>query len=181
MGRASKPAEVIRLEGKSHRTKKELASRQRAETENLTGKQITEPAELKKDKTAHKEFLRIRQLLRLIKKDDELYGAPVRRYCINVSKLQAAEESVETMREELERLRGSRERFEEEEKMAEYYRLLVKMEEAVTKKEQLAQSFRKELADFEKENCMTIASSLRAIPKQPETKTNALREALNGP
>ena len=41
------------------------------------------------------------------------------------------------------------------------------------------QTKRKMLFDIEKENVMTIAAALRSIPKQPETKKNALREALN--
>ena len=41
------------------------------------------------------------------------------------------------------------------------------------------QSKRKMLLDIEKENVMTIAASLRSIPKKTEKK-NPLREALSG-
>lgn len=177
MGRPAKTAEVIRLEGKSHRTKKELATRQQAEDALLTGQQILETADLKKDKVAHKEFLRIRRLLRLIKKDDELYGAPARRYCVNASKLKDAEDAILDLKHDLEELKKDKDDFEDK---AEYYRLLTKLEDSITKKEQLSQGIRREMTDFEKENCMTIRSSIRTIPKKPETKTNALREALGG-
>ena len=42
------------------------------------------------------------------------------------------------------------------------------------------QAKRKMLFDIEKENVMTIASALRSIPKTPEKKNNALKEALSG-
>lgn len=177
MGRPAKTAEVIRIEKKSHRTKKELAVRQQAEEALLTGTQITEPAELKKDATAHKEFLRIRRLLRMIKKDDELYGAPVRRYCTNASRLKEAERAIQDIREELEQLQEDRQEFDD---LKEYYRLLTRLEDTITKKETLAQAIRKEMSDFEKENCMTIRSSVRVIPQKQDTKKNALLEALNG-
>ncbi len=62
--------------------------------------------------------------------------------------------------------------------MPEYYRLITKMEDIIAKKEGIAKSIRAEMNDFEKQNCMTIRSALAAIPKKPETKANALKEAL---
>ena len=41
------------------------------------------------------------------------------------------------------------------------------------------QSKRKMLSDIEKENIMTIAASLRSVPKKPEKKVNPLKEALS--
>lgn len=42
------------------------------------------------------------------------------------------------------------------------------------------QAKRKMLLDIEKENIMTIASSLRSVPKKTEKKRNPLMEALEG-
>ena len=42
------------------------------------------------------------------------------------------------------------------------------------------QAKRKMLFDIEKENIMTIASSLRSIPKKTDKKKNAVKEALSG-
>lgn len=42
------------------------------------------------------------------------------------------------------------------------------------------QAKRRMLAEIEKENVMTIAASLRSVPKKPEKKTNPLKEALGG-
>ena len=42
------------------------------------------------------------------------------------------------------------------------------------------QTKRKMLLDIEKENIMTIASSLRSVPKKTDKKKNPLMEALAG-
>ena len=178
MGRPAKAASVIRLEGKSHRTKKELISRERAEKSLLTGKMMVETAEVKNDKVAHLEFLRLKPLLKALDKYDEIYGAGVRRYCLTKSKLDEVDREVEDLRTELENLKNSKEGFVDSGDIAEYYRLITKMEDTITKREQVAKSYRAEMIDFEKEYCMTIKSALRAIPKKPETKANSIKEAL---
>ena len=178
MARPPKAASVIKMEGKSHRTKKELAVRERAEKSLLTGKMMIETAEVRNDRVAHLEFLRLKPLLKALEKFDEIYGAGVRRYCLTKSKLDEAEKEVETLKEELDELRDSRKEFADSDDIAEYYRLITKMQDTITKREQVAKSFRAEMIDFEKEYCMTIKSALRAIPKKPETKTNSLKEAL---
>ncbi len=175
-GRPAKSVEVLKLEGKSHRTKQELAIRKAAEEASMTGKKITETKDIKEDPVAHQEFVRVRKLLKLIGKDDEIYGAAVRRYCLNKSKLASVDAEVIHLKDELVELKDSRSGFKDN--IAEYYRLTTKMEDTITKKEQLAKSYRLEMIDFEKENCMTIKSALRAIPKKPETKTNALKDLL---
>ena len=46
----------------------------------------------------------------------------------------------------------------------------------------MIQQKRKMLGDIEKENCMTVAAALRAIPKQPDGKAedDILRQILSG-
>ena len=178
MARPPKTAAVIKMEGKSHRTKKELAIREKAEKGLLTGKMMIETADVRNDKVAHLEYLRLKPLLKAIEKYDEIYGAGVRRYCLTKSKLEAAEKEVIDLKNELEQLKDSRETFIEAGDIAEYYRLITKMGDTITKREQVAKSLRAEMIDFEKEYCMTIKSALRAIPKKPETKANALKETL---
>lgn len=178
MGRPSKPAELLKCEGKSHRTKQELAFRKQQEEATLTGKKLEEPESIKKLKIAHTTFLKTRRLLEAINKNDELYGAATRRYCTNTQKLADAEESIQVLKTELDELRESRNFYEEDHDIQNYYRMLTKLEDTITRKEQLAAGIRKELTDFEKENCMTIASSLRSIAKQPEKKASPLLEAL---
>ncbi len=180
MARPPKTVSVIKLEGKSHRTKKELATRERAEKSLLTGKQMIETADVKSDRTAHLEFLRLKPLLKAIDKFDEIYGAAVRRYCLTKSKLEEAEAEVLKLKDELCDLRNSKPEFIDSGDIAEYFRLISRMEDTITKREQVAKGYRAEMIDCEKENCMTIKSALRAIPKKPETKTNSLKEALGG-
>lgn len=178
MGRPSKPAELLKSEGKSHRTKQELAFRKQQEEATLTGKKLEEPRAVKDLKIAHATFLKTRRLLDAINKNDELYSAATCRYCTNTQKLADAEESIQVLKTELEELRESRSSYVENKAIPDYYRMLTKLEDTITRKEQIAAGIRKELTDFEKENCMTIASSLRSIAKQPEKKANPLLEAL---
>ena len=178
MGRPSKPAELLKSEGKSHRTKQELAFRKQQEEATLTGKKLEEPRAVKDLKIAHATFLKTRRLLDAINKNDELYSAATCRYCTNTQKLADAEESIQVLKTELEELRESRSSYVENKAITDYYRMLTKLEDTITRKAQLAAGIRKELTDFEKENCMTIASSLRSIAKQPEKKANPLLEAL---
>lgn len=178
MGRPSKSAAVIKIEkNKDRRTKREVAMRERAEKALLTGKMMTETAEVRNDRTAHLEFLRLKPLLKAIDKFDEIYGNPTRRYCLNRSKLVDINVKIEKMEAEIEEIRDNKAKFKS---VDEYFRLITKMEEAITKQEQLAKAIRAEMNDFEKQNCMTIRSALAAIPKKPETKTNLLKEALGG-
>lgn len=174
----SKTADIIRMEGKSHRTKRELAERKRAEDQLLTGRVLKEAEEVKKNEAAHKEFVRVKRLLKTIGKDDDLYGAVINRYCL----LQAECQELEKKREQIsflaDDLENSREEFEGN--MAEYFKLRTEMHKNFLSLDKQVQAKRKMLMDIEKENIMTIASSLRTIPKKPETKKNALREALEG-
>lgn len=179
MARPSKAAAVIKLEkNKDRRTKKEIATREKAEKALLTGKMMTETAEVRNDRVAHLEFLRLKPLLKAIDKFDEIYGAPVRRYCLNKSKLNDIAIEIEKIEDEIEDLRDSESDFVKNK--PEFFRLLCKLEETINKKESIAQKYRAEMIDFEKQNCMTIRSALAAIPKKPETKANSLKEALGG-
>ena len=92
-----KPAKLIAIEGKSHRTKKELREREKAEAALLTGKTLKETEEVKNNKIAHKEFLRIRKLLQSIEKNDDLYGSTINRYCLLLAECTEFEEKRETI------------------------------------------------------------------------------------
>ena len=56
MPTAPKSADIIRMEGKSHRTKKELRQREQAEKALLTGIPLKERQEVKDNEIAHKEW-----------------------------------------------------------------------------------------------------------------------------
>ena len=131
MPTASKSADIIRMEGKSHRTKKERQ-------------------EVKDNEIAHKEFLRLKKLLEKINKFDDMYGAVINRYCILYAETK-----------------------EFEEKRDQFYKQLCEFQ---NEKDDML--INRELT--RKENVMTIAASLRSVPKKPEKKTNPLKEALGG-
>ena len=64
-----------------HRTKAEIKLREQGEKELLTGKPLQESAATKKNTIAHKEFLRLKSLLKEINQDDDLYNGSINTYC----------------------------------------------------------------------------------------------------
>ena len=168
----SKPVNVIRLEGKSHRTKRELAEREKAEEQLLTGKILKERKEVKENEIAHKEFVRIQKLLKNIEKNDDLYSA-------TINSLEFIEKR-EMMYQQMIDLEEDKESFRDRDDLTTYYKLQAQMQKSLLALDRQVQAKRKMLLDIEKENIMTIASSLRSVPKKAEKKMNPLLEALNG-
>lgn len=177
-----KPAKVIELEKKSHRTKKELAQRRNAEAALLTGVAIKEKKEVKEDPVAHSEFLRLRRLLRSIDKDDDLYGEAINRYCILISECEAFQQKREMVYQQLCCFQNQMNELVCNEEMTwkEAYSIEATMQRNLVSMDKQIQTKRKMLLDLEKENVMTIASSLRSIPKKADSRKNALKEALSG-
>ena len=171
-----KPADVIMLEGKSHRTKKELRQRKKAEEDLLTGNRLREAKEVKENELAHKEFLRIRKLLEEIGKNDDLYSGVINRYCL----LSAECKEFEEKRESIFRRQQELEERSREMEFTDYLHMQNDLSKMLLSYDRQVQKKRKMMFDIEKENIMTIASALRSIPKKQETKKNALREALGG-
>lgn len=175
-----KPATVIRMEGKSHRTKRELAERERAEEQLLTGKVLQETKEVKDKPLAHKEYQRIKKLLRSIGKDDDLYGSIINRYCLLSAECTEFQEKREKFYKQIQELEDSRDSFDDDGALSTYYKLQSSMQSNLLGLDRQLQSKRKMLLDIEKENIMTIASSLRSVPKKVDKKKNPLLEALGG-
>ena len=173
----TKPVNVIRMEGKSHRTKRELKSRENAEKRLLTGEKLKERKEVKNDPVAHKEFLRIKKLLEKVEKNDDLYSSVINRYCQLYAECKDFEEKREAIYKQLLDLQ---ENYQEEMTIKEYYNLELGMQKNLISLDKQVQTKRKMLLDIEKENIMTIASALRSVPKKVEKKDNPLLAALNG-
>lgn len=171
-----KPSNVIKIEGKSHRTKKELRERQQAEKSLLTGEKLKEAKEIKENPLAHKEFLRLKKLLKSIEKDDDLYGKIINRYCLLLAECIEFEEKRERVYERMDELEEHYDNFE----YPDYLRMQIDLSKQLISYDKQIQAKRKMLFDIEKENIMTIASSLRSIPKKADKKTNAVKEALSG-
>lgn len=175
-----KPVNVIKMEGKSHRTKRELKERERAEAQLLTGKILRETEEVRANPVAHKEFQRLKKLLKNIEKDDDLYGAVINRYCILQAECLDFENKRELMQSNMEKLEEQYDRYVADDSVMEYFRTVTQMQKNLISLDKQVQAKRKMLMDIEKENVMTIASSLRSVPKKTEKKNNPLLEALTG-
>lgn len=161
-----KPFEVLRGEGKSHRTKAELEQRRQAEAALCTGEAMKEWPGTKANPIAHKQFLRLKKLLKTIGKDDALHEAVINRYCVilaEVADLEADRRGIAERQALLDEWRRVGE-IEAAQYVLETNALLgnkIALEKVLSPK-------RKMLLDMEKENIMTIAATLRSIPKKPE-------------
>lgn len=179
-GRPSKSVKVLRMEGRSHRTKRELAQRERLEEANLTGQMLREEKAVRDDPVAHKEFIRVRKLLKLIEKDDDLYGAEINLYCQLKSEIEREESERGKLAADLDRFRDACDRFEEAEDILAGAKVMQSMRTQINQYESRIQQKRRMRMDIEKNNLMNIAASLRSVPKATEKKKNLLAEALGG-
>ena len=178
----AKPVNVIKLEGKSHRTKKELKERENGEQALLTGIRLKEEDCVRDNPEAHKMFLRLKKLYVEIGKNDALYENIINRYCILHAECKEFEEKRDIFSEQLMQLHNEKLVLIANEELSskEFYRLEIEMQKSINNLDKQIQAKRKMMFDIEKENVMTIASALRSIPKKTEKKSNALLEALNG-
>ena len=170
-----KPFSVLKSEGKSHRTKKELKIREQGEKALSTGTALKERQEVKKNKIAHKEFKRINELLSSIEKNDAIYEAVINRYCLIYAECMDLEDKRDSMYSLIEDLKeqfeNSKEYLENEELAKEtrkFANSITELTKSMIEIDRQIQQKRKMLLDIEKENVMTIAAALRVIPKKPE-------------
>lgn len=176
-----KPAKVIAMEGKSHRTKAELKLREQGEQSLLTSEKLKERKEIKENKAAHEEFLRVKKLLEKIEKNDALYEPIINRYCMIQAECKELENRRETFNTIIFELKEEISELPEAEKadfLDQLSKNIVKIAEQMNACDKLLAQKRKMLFDIEKENIMTIASALRAIPKKVENKQSALMKVL---
>lgn len=164
MTRPSAPIELV----KGHRTKAEIETRKEAEKALLTGTPLKEWTDIKNNKVAHKEFVRIKKLLQAIGKDDALHESVINRYCLMLAECKEFEEMKATMFLEIDEVK--RAYAAQELKIEDYLYNKSLLQDRIMTCDKQVQAKRKMLLDIEKENIMTIASALRSIPKKPEEK-----------
>lgn len=174
MARPSKSVDVLRAEKKSHRTKAELAAREKAESAFATGMTLRERPEVKANEAAHKEFLRITKLLSVAGKNDALFEPIINRYCMLQSECLSFEVMREGFLQDLEQLRNN-----DEVNSDRRCELAVKMQQSILNVDKQLQAKRKMALDIEKECAMTISAAMRVIPKSPESSANPLAGILN--
>lgn len=165
MGRPPKSVEMLKSEKKSHRTKEELENREEFEKSLLTGIKIRKFPEVRQNKTANKEFNRVKKLLEALGKDDDLYSNVINRYCILKAEIEDFTEKIEMFNNHIESLENDYADGEIEGK--EYFRLLNGMQRNIVDADKQIQNKRKMMFDIEKENLMTVTAALRAVPKKP--------------
>lgn len=184
-----KPFSVLKSEGKSHRTKKELKLREQGEKALSTGTALKARSEVKKNKIANKEFKRINELLKKIEKNDAIYEAVINRYCLIYAECIDFEDKKNKLYELVEKLEKQFEEsveYLEKEDLAKetrkFARSISEILGAIVELDKQLQPKRKMLLDIEKENVMTIASALRVIPKKLENDSakETILKVLNG-
>ena len=184
-----KPFSVLKSEGKSHRTKKELKLREQGEKALSTGTALKARSEVKKNKIANKEFKRINELLKKIEKNDAIYEAVINRYCLIYAECIEFEDKkvelykvIDTLKEQFEVSKKYLEYKELAKETRKFARSISEILGAIVELDKQLQPKRKMLLDIEKENVMTIASALRVIPKKPENDSakETILKVLNG-
>lgn len=173
-----KPFTVLKSEKKSHRTKKELKLREKGEAALATGVALKERPEVKSNPVAHKEFMRIKKLLKSIEKNDAIYEPIINRYCILQAECKDFEGKRESFYNDLEELINDKETFITNDDLTTYYKMKSDIQKNIINLDKQVQAKRKMLLDIEKENIMTIAAALRSIPKKVEKDENPLLKAL---
>lgn len=181
-----KPYTVLKSEKKSHRTKAELSARKQGEEGLMTAERLKERKEVKENKVAHKEFLRIEKLLKNIDKNDAIYEAVINRYCILQAECKEIEERRSTYGELIQEIRAVIPEMSKEDKnkyvieLVEISKSLARISAQIAACDKILGTKRKMLLDIEKENVMTIAAALRSIPKKTTPEKHPLLKALEG-
>lgn len=169
------PTPVIPIDMiKGHRTTAEKKQREKAESALLTGSKISERAEVKKDKSAHKEFLRVIKLLNVIGKNDAIYEPIINRYCTLQSECLQLQKLRNVYSDDLEGLSQDKEKLvegyggdDEDNRisLSQYYKMKNNFQKNIVSLDSLLQTKRKMLLDIERESLMTVSSALRSTTK----------------
>ncbi|MGF7059277.1 hypothetical protein [Brassicibacter mesophilus] len=182
-----KPFTVLKAEGKSHRTKKELKQREEGEKALTTGVALKERPAVRDNPVAHKEFLRLNKLLKNIEKNDAIYEPVINRYCMIQAECAVFDERreelynlIQELKDEYDEVTLNMDSDEKSSFLLEYSKNMGKLSTTMITLDKQLQSKRKMLLDIEKENIMTIAAALRSIPKKVDEGENPLLKALKG-
>lgn len=164
-----------------HRTKAEIAARREAEQDMLSGKRAFERESVKADPVAHAEYRRVTALMKAIGKDDALYSAIVNRYCELFAEVRRYQDEIVRRRTLMDELHT---RFEDSDPDSEdivaFAKAYDSMAGKVDKMDGIIMQKRKMMFDIEKENGMTVAAALRAVPKDNAKKEENPLAAILG-
>lgn len=182
MARPSKPVSVIAEEKRSHRTKDELKLREEMEKSTLSGEPLFERPEVRKNKIAHKEFLRIKKLMASIDKSDGLYSSGINTYCLLYAEIRELQQDIAEIVLLAEQVREKFYSIEDVtgEQLISFTKQINKLLGKKTAIMSLIDRKRSMMLAIDKENVMTISASLRSIPKTPQKQTNPIADLLGG-
>ncbi len=181
MSRAVKSAAIIKAEGKAHKTRSELAAREKAEKAMLSGAALTEDELTRKNPEAHKKFLALKKLLQKIEKNDGLYSDAVNQYCQLYAEILAAKRDEEKYRLLADKLSGRFDELEnaEADDIIRFTREFKGYIKEISSVGAGIMQRRKMMTDLGKEFGLTAAAALRIIPKTAEpSEDDALIKAL---
>ncbi len=166
MAMKAKTVTVLREEGKSHRTKAELAAREKGEKALMSGEVMREDARTKADQSAHRHFARVKKLMAAIGHADAVHEQVMNRYCMLIAECERMEEDLKAFAAQRGELRA---KYSAEE--IDYLEYIDRDQKAAAMKlktEAELDRKRQMLLAIEKENLMTVQSALRAVPKTQE-------------
>jgi phage terminase small subunit len=153
MSRPSKPTELLLLEGKSHRTKAELEYREQGERALQVERELQESAQVKADKVAHAEFLRLKRLYSTIEIVSALDQQAINRYCLELS-------NVARLQDALSQMSGDLAAADDAEARERLYGQMNRTSAAIHKGVEL-------LLKYEDRLFLNPAARIRAVPKTP--------------
>lgn len=171
-GRPTKPLSLV----KGHRTKVEKEIRKKAESALLTGTSMKESPEVKSNPIAHKEFTRIKKLLKSINKDDDLSGNIINTHCMLHAECKEFEEMKNKLYADLKELGETYQNGDID--FLEYSQQKGKLQDRIFACDKKVMEKRKMILDISKENIMTIQSALRSIPKKEQPKQESAMAAF---
>ena len=171
MARPSKPLSIV----KKHLTKAEKKARERSEADLMTGSALQEWPEIRANETAHKRFLKIRNLLASIGKDDAMIEPVINRYCLIIAECAELEATRQRIDQDIDELVDHKQEME----FIEYIDKKQALTGLLLKCDQTIQTKRKMLLDMERENLGTISAMLRAVQKKPAEEEDPEDKRMN--
>jgi hypothetical protein len=179
LGRPPKSHLQLVTEKKSHRTKAELETREKAEKALITGSSLKEWPDTKAKAVAHREFTRLKELMGAIGHDDALHEAVLNRYCLLLAECRDLEDLKKKTAKDINEL-GKRLKSKEID-FLDFMDRKTNLVGQLMAFDRKIMDKRKMMLSIEKENLLTIAAALRAVPKKPkeEKESDPMAGLLN--
>lgn len=185
MPRAAKSADALT----GHRTKAELEERENAEKATMTGKKLAVAEETKENPAAYAEWKRVTRLMTKLNKNDAIFSAVMNRYCQLFGEIQDAfqqkNEVQRLLKKTEEAFDAASDTYEGDDavkQIIQFTKQINGLLKQISDIDNRIMSKRRMRMDIEKENAMTVASSLRTLPRASAApkSDNPLLGVLNG-